>query len=122
MPSITIGFAPVRCTTRVWTNVAVIAIAAVIGRNATPVFSGEKPRFRCMKYERNRNTLNTAENASRSLPLILGIGGMRSVTVVTSGWHLRTRLFFAPYRRLGLRLSFAWAIDLPSPRLLWHEL
>ena len=65
---------------------------------------------------------NTAENASRSLPLILAIGGMRSVTVVTSAWHLRTRLFFAPYRRLGLRLSFAWAIDLPSPRLLWHEL
>src|SRR4029077_11257425 len=60
--------------------------------------------------------------ASRSLPLILAIGGIRSVTVVTSAWHLRTRLFFAPYRWLGLPLSFAWAIDLPSPRLLWHEL
>ena len=49
MPSITSGFAPVRCSTRVWTKVAVSAITTVIGRNATPVFSGEKPRLRCMK-------------------------------------------------------------------------
>jgi hypothetical protein len=44
MPSSTSGSAPVRGSTRVCTNVAVIAIAAVMSRNATPVFSGEKPR------------------------------------------------------------------------------
>jgi hypothetical protein len=43
--------------------------------------------------------------------------------VITSGWHLRTPYFFAPYRRLGLsvrfRVSFAhgrW------PRMLVQEL
>jgi glucosamine-6-phosphate deaminase len=64
---------------------------------------------------------DTAENASRSLPLIRAIGDIRRVTVVTSAWHLRARYFFAPYRMLGLRLSFAWAFHGRSPRLLWHE-
>ena len=50
---------------------------------------------------------NTAENATRSLPIISAIGGMRRVTVVTSVWHLRVWYFFAPYRSFGLRLSFA---------------
>jgi glucosamine-6-phosphate deaminase len=66
---------------------------------------------------------NTAENATRSLPLILALGGIRRVDVVTSGWHLRTPYFFAPYRRFGLsvryRVSFAhgrW------PRMLAREL
>ena len=36
---------------------------------------------------------NTAENASRSLPLILAVGGIRHVVVVTSVWHLRAPLF-----------------------------
>jgi hypothetical protein len=45
---------------------------------------------------------NTAENASRSLPIILAIGGIRRVIVVTSLWHLRAPLFFAPYRRHGI--------------------
>jgi glucosamine-6-phosphate deaminase len=49
---------------------------------------------------------NTAENATRSLPLIRAIGGIRRVTVVTSVWHARTPYFFAPYRALGLRVSF----------------
>jgi glucosamine-6-phosphate deaminase len=49
---------------------------------------------------------NTAENATCSLPLILAMGGVRHVTVVTSGWHLRAPYFFAPYRRHGLSLSF----------------
>jgi hypothetical protein len=48
----------------------------------------------------------TAENASCSLPLILALGGVRRVTVVTSAWHLRTRYFFAPYRRYGVDLEF----------------
>ncbi len=48
---------------------------------------------------------NTAENATRSLPLIVALGGIRRVTVVTSAWHLRAPYFFAPYRRSGLELS-----------------
>ena len=48
---------------------------------------------------------NTAENATRSLPLIRAMGDVRRVTVVTSAWHLRAPFFFAPYRTLGLRSS-----------------
>ncbi|MGZ7212378.1 YdcF family protein, partial [Streptococcus pyogenes] len=32
---------------------------------------------------------NTAENASRSLPIVLSLGVARHVSVVTSAWHLR---------------------------------
>ncbi len=53
---------------------------------------------------------NTAENASRSLPIVRALGGIRRVTVVTSAWHLRTPYFFAPYRAFGLRLSFSPAV------------
>jgi uncharacterized SAM-binding protein YcdF (DUF218 family) len=66
---------------------------------------------------------NTAENASRSLPLVLALGDVRRVVVVTSAWHLRAPWFFAPYRHFGLevgyRVSFAhghW------PRMLAEEL
>lgn len=45
---------------------------------------------------------DTAENATRSLPLLLACGVVRRVTVVTSAWHVRARFFFAPYRRHGL--------------------
>jgi hypothetical protein len=48
---------------------------------------------------------DTAENATRSLPLVQALGGVRSVTVVTSAWHVRTPWFFAPYRRAGLRVA-----------------
>jgi hypothetical protein len=65
---------------------------------------------------------NTAENASRSLPLIRAIGDVRRVTVVTSGWHLRAPYFFAPYRLFGLRLSFAWTAHGRWDRMLAHEL
>lgn len=51
---------------------------------------------------------NTAENATRSLPLILALGGVRRVTVVTSAWHIRARPYFAPYRRYGLELRFRY--------------
>jgi glucosamine-6-phosphate deaminase len=54
---------------------------------------------------------NTAENASRSLPIIRAIGEVRRVIVVTSAWHIRVPYFFAPYRQLGMRLSF---------RVTWH--
>jgi hypothetical protein len=66
---------------------------------------------------------DTAENATRSLPLILALGGIGRVDVITSAWHLRTPYFFAPYRDFGLsvhhRVSFAhghW------PRMLAQEL
>lgn len=65
---------------------------------------------------------DTAENASRSLPLIRAIGDVRRVTVVTSVWHVRTPYLFAPYRALGLRLSFAPECRGPWLRLLLHEL
>jgi hypothetical protein len=52
----------------------------------------------------------TAENASRCLPLILSLGGIRHVTVVTSFWHLRARYYFRPYRRYGLRVHHRWAV------------
>ena len=65
---------------------------------------------------------NTAENASRSLPLIRAIGDVRRVTVVTSGWHLRAPYFFAPYRLFGLRLSFAWTPHGRWDHMLAHEL
>jgi glucosamine-6-phosphate deaminase len=65
---------------------------------------------------------NTAENASRSLPIIRAIGAIRRVMVVTSAWHLRTPYFFAPYRVFGLRLAFRLTPHGSWPRMLWHEL
>lgn len=65
---------------------------------------------------------DTAENASRSLPLIRAMGEVRRVTVVTSVWHVRAPYFFAPYRALGLRLSFAPEATGPWVRLLAREL
>jgi glucosamine-6-phosphate deaminase len=47
----------------------------------------------------------TVENASRSLPIIVAMGGIRRVVVVTSLWHLRAPLCFSPYRSHGLRLD-----------------
>jgi len=49
---------------------------------------------------------NTAENASRSLPILRAVGEISHVTVVTSAWHLRALYFFAVYRAFGLRVSF----------------
>ena len=65
---------------------------------------------------------NTAENASRSLPIVRAIGEIRRVTVVTSAWHIRAPYFFAPYRAFGLRLSFRFTAHGSWPRMLWHEL
>jgi glucosamine-6-phosphate deaminase len=65
---------------------------------------------------------NTAENASRSLPIIRAIGDIRRVTVITSSWHLRAPYFFAPYRIFGLRPSFRFTPHGYWPRMLWHEL
>jgi glucosamine-6-phosphate deaminase len=55
---------------------------------------------------------NTAENASRSLPLVLAQGGVERVSVVTSAWHLRTPFFFAPYREYGIDLDMIPAAPL----------
>jgi DUF218 domain len=60
---------------------------------------------------------NTAENASRSLPIIRAIGAIRRVTVVTSAWHLRTPYFFAPYRVFGLRATKPRAVLSASRRV-----
>ena len=49
---------------------------------------------------------DTAENASRTLPILLALGETRRVTVVSSAWHLRVPWFFAPYRRYGLRVGY----------------
>jgi hypothetical protein len=65
---------------------------------------------------------NTAENASRSLPLILALGVARRVSVVTSVWHLRAPYFFAPYRAFGLEPEHRWARPLRDwPHLLAEE-
>lgn len=49
---------------------------------------------------------DTAENASRTLPILLAIGEAPRVTVVSSPWHLRVPWYFAPYRRFGLRVAY----------------
>lgn len=66
---------------------------------------------------------NTAENASRSLPIVLALGVAERVTVVTSLWHVRARFFFAPYRDYGLRVDACLAAPLRgSAHLLAEEL
>jgi uncharacterized SAM-binding protein YcdF (DUF218 family) len=62
---------------------------------------------------------DTAENATRSLPLLLATGVIRRVTVVSSAWHVRTRWFFAPYRRYGLRVDFSSVV---TPVSRWGPL
>jgi glucosamine-6-phosphate deaminase len=65
---------------------------------------------------------NTAENASRSLPIVLALGVARHVSVVTSLWHVRARFFFAPYRDFGLELDMRPAPPLRGwPHLLAEE-
>ncbi|HEY6886920.1 MAG TPA: ElyC/SanA/YdcF family protein, partial [Solirubrobacter sp.] len=65
---------------------------------------------------------NTAENASRSLPLLLALGDVRRVVVVTSAWHLRTPWFFAPYQRHGLDVSYRVSfVHGHWPRMLAQE-
>jgi hypothetical protein len=66
---------------------------------------------------------NTAENASRSLPIVLALGVAERVSVVTSLWHLRAPYFFAPYRAFGLELELCPARPLRgSAHLLAEEL
>jgi uncharacterized SAM-binding protein YcdF (DUF218 family) len=66
---------------------------------------------------------DTAENATRTLPLVLAIGGIRRVTVVSSAWHVRVPYFFAPYRDYGLALRFrASVLHGNWPRMLAEEM
>jgi glucosamine-6-phosphate deaminase len=66
---------------------------------------------------------NTAENASRTLPIVLALGEARHIVVVSSAWHLRVPYFFAPYRRYGLRVSFrVSALHGSWPRMLAEEM
>ena len=65
---------------------------------------------------------DTAENASRSLPLVLALGDPRRVTVVTSAWHIRAPYHFRAWHDHGLEVHFAvdWRGD--WRRMLAHEL
>ena len=49
---------------------------------------------------------DTAENASRTLPILLALGEAAHVTVVSSPWHLRVPWFFAPYRDFGFDVTY----------------
>jgi hypothetical protein len=65
---------------------------------------------------------DTAENATRSLPLVLALGDARRVTFVTSAWHLRAPYHFRAWHAHGLevRYAFDWRGD--WRRMLLHEL
>jgi uncharacterized SAM-binding protein YcdF (DUF218 family) len=65
---------------------------------------------------------DTAENASRTLPILLMLGEVRRVTVVSSAWHIRVPWFFAPYRGFGLRVGYRVSfVDGSWPRMLREE-
>ena len=49
---------------------------------------------------------DTAENASRTLPILLALGEAPRVTVVSSPWHLRVPWYFAPYAAYGFDVSY----------------
>ena len=61
---------------------------------------------------------NTAENASRSLPIVRAIGEIRHVLVVSSAWHVRAPFFFHPYRRYGVEPAFRPTFSRPG----WHSI
>ena len=66
---------------------------------------------------------DTAENASRSLPILLALGEARQVIVISSAWHIRVPWFFAPYRDFGFDVSYRPSFAHGSwPRMLAHEL
>ena len=65
---------------------------------------------------------DTAENATRSLPLVLALGDARLVTVVTSAWHLRAPYHFSVWRRHGLGVGYAFDWRGDWRRMLAHEL
>jgi uncharacterized SAM-binding protein YcdF (DUF218 family) len=65
---------------------------------------------------------DTAENASRTLPILLALGEARRITVVSSAWHVRVPWFFAPYRGYGLDVGYdASFTDGSWPRMVAEE-
>ena len=65
---------------------------------------------------------DTAENASRSLPLVLALGDARRVTVVTSAWHIRAPYHFRAWRDYGLEVGFSFDWRGDWRRMIAHEL
>jgi glucosamine-6-phosphate deaminase len=65
---------------------------------------------------------DTAENATRSLPLVLALGDARRVTVVTSAWHLRAPYHFRVWQDYGLEVHYAFDRRGDWGRMLLHEL
>ncbi len=65
---------------------------------------------------------DTAENASRSLPLVLALGDARRVTVVTSAWHVRAPYHFRAWRDYGIEVSFAFDWRGDWRRMLANEM
>lgn len=65
---------------------------------------------------------DTAENATRSLPLVLALGDARRVTVVTSAWHVRAPYHFRAWRAHGLEVGFAFDWRGDWRRMLANEL
>jgi glucosamine-6-phosphate deaminase len=65
---------------------------------------------------------DTAENATRSLPLVLALGDAYRVTVVTSAWHLRAPYHFRAWREYGLEVGFTFDWRGDWRRMLLHEL
>jgi glucosamine-6-phosphate deaminase len=66
---------------------------------------------------------DTAENASRSLPILLALGEARRIVVISSAWHIRVPWFFAPFRDFGLQVEYRPSFtDGTWPRMLAHEL
>ena len=63
----------------------------------------------------------TSENASYSLLLLVAAGVISEVTVVSSPSHIRARYFFAPLRKFGFHIKFAWS-RYPAWKGLLHEL
>ena len=64
---------------------------------------------------------DTAENATRSLPIVLALGEVRSATIVTSAWHLRAPYHFLAWRDAGIDVDFAFDWRGDWPRMLAHE-
>ena len=66
---------------------------------------------------------DTAENASRTLPILLALGEAPRVVVVSSPWHLRVPWYFAPYDGFGLDVMYRpSAPHGPWRRMLAEEL
>jgi len=64
---------------------------------------------------------DTAENASRSLPILRATGAIKHVIIVTSPWHIRAPYFFAPYSDYGIAPAFRPTPSLAGSQGIRHE-